>query len=41
MAAAKGWNSQVLPGILTSTLGYAIGTFIGLLLGQQVLQKLG
>jgi len=29
LAAAKGWNSLVTPGILVGILGYAIGNFIG------------
>ena len=29
LAAAQGWKSLVTPGILVGTLGYAIGTFIG------------
>lgn len=36
--AAKGWKSAVVPGILTSTSGYAIGTFIGLATGTYVLK---
>lgn len=40
MAAAKGWTSSLVPGILTSTLGYAIGTFIGMGLGHAVLRKI-
>lgn len=41
MAAAKGWRSSIVPGILTSTLGYAIGTFIGIGLGYNFLSKIG
>ena len=29
MAAAKGWNDQVTPGVLVGVLGYALGTFVG------------
>ena len=32
MAAAKGWNHQVTPGVLVGVLGYALGTLIGSLL---------
>lgn len=38
MAAAKGWTSSIVPGILVSTLGYAIGTFIGMGVGQGLLR---
>lgn len=41
MAAAKGWRSSIVPGILTSTLGYAIGSFIGIALGYNFLSKIG
>eukprot|EP00967_Tisochrysis_lutea_P099672 scaffold148218_cov18-Tisochrysis_lutea.AAC.1 len=34
MAAAKGWTSSIVPGILTSTLGYAIGSFLGIGMGH-------
>jgi uncharacterized membrane protein len=40
MAAAKGWRSLIVPAILTSTLGYAIGTFIGQALGFWVMRPL-
>lgn len=29
MAAAKGWDNQVTPGVLVGVLGYALGTLIG------------
>ena len=34
MAAAKGWNDQVTPGVLVGVLGYALGTFVGSALFQ-------
>jgi uncharacterized membrane protein len=40
MAAAKGWDSQIVPAILTATLGYAIGTFVGMTLGVTVLKPM-
>jgi uncharacterized membrane protein len=40
MAAAKGWRSLLVPAILTSTLGYALGTFIGMALGYGVMRPL-
>ena len=32
LAAAKGWQNLVTPGVLVGVLGYALGTFIGTLL---------
>ena len=29
LAATRGWNSLVTPGVLVGVLGYALGTFIG------------
>jgi uncharacterized membrane protein len=40
MAAAKGWRSMLVPSILTSTLGYALGSFFGMGLGYGVMQKM-
>ena len=40
MAAAKGWRSLLVPAILTSTLGYTLGTFVGMGLGGCVLRPL-
>ncbi|AXI26137.1 MULTISPECIES: DUF819 family protein [Gemella] len=34
MAISKGWNSLVAPAMLVGTLGYIIGTYIGILIGQ-------
>ncbi len=34
MAIAKGWDRLVLPGILVGIWGYAIGTFLGILVGE-------
>lgn len=34
MAISKGWNSFVAPAMLVGTLGYIIGTYFGILLGQ-------
>jgi subtilisin family serine protease len=39
MAAAKGWRSMMVPAILTSTLGYGIGSFIGMVRGVVVAAK--
>ena len=34
LAASKGWRHLVTPGMLVGVLGYAIATFIGILLAQ-------
>lgn len=34
MAISKGWHSFVAPAMLVGTLGYIIGTYFGILLGQ-------
>ncbi len=34
MAIAKGWDRLVLPGLLVGIWGYAIGTFLGVLMGE-------
>lgn len=34
MAIAKGWNKLVGPALLVGTLGYVIGTYLGLLVGN-------
>jgi uncharacterized membrane protein len=34
MAIAKGWSKLVLPGLLVGIWGYAIGTFLGVLVGE-------
>ena len=36
MAVAKGWDGLVLPGILVGVWGYAIGNWVGLLVGRLV-----
>lgn len=33
MAAARGWRGLVIPAVLCGTLGYAVGTFLGVALG--------
>ncbi|CAF2121906.1 unnamed protein product, partial [Brassica napus] len=38
MAAAKGWNSLIVPGILAGIFGIAIATFIGIAFGAKVLK---
>jgi uncharacterized membrane protein len=37
MATAKGWRTSLTPAILVGTFGYAIATFICLVLGKLVL----
>jgi uncharacterized membrane protein len=32
LAATKGWNNLVAPGILVGVFGYALGTFLGTLI---------
>jgi uncharacterized membrane protein len=39
MAVASGWPKLVLPAVLVAIWGYAIGTFLGLLVGE-TLQRL-
>ena len=34
MAISKGWTSLVGPSILVGTLGYVLGTYLGLLVGS-------
>lgn len=34
MATSKGWTQFVVPAMLVGTLGYVIGTYIGILIGQ-------
>ena len=34
MATSKGWNKYVAPAMLVGTLGYIIGTYFGIFLGQ-------
>ncbi len=38
MAVASGWPKLVLPAVLVSVWGYAIGTFLGLLIGHSLLR---
>mmetsp|Transcript_93777 Transcript_93777/g.268405 ORF Transcript_93777/g.268405 Transcript_93777/m.268405 type:complete len:207 (-) Transcript_93777:696-1316(-) len=37
MAAAKGWNSQILPALLTGVLGYSVATLVSIPLGSWLL----
>ncbi len=34
MAIAKGWNTLIIPAILTGTLGYVLGNYYGVLVGN-------
>jgi len=38
MAIAKGWSSLVLPALLVGIWGYAIGTFLGVLMGNLLMR---
>ena len=40
MAAAKGWQSMLVPAILIGTWGYSIATPLSIVLGQSVLQPM-
>ena len=40
MATAKGWRASLTPAILVGTFGYAIATFICLVLGKLVLFRM-
>ena len=40
MAVASGWPKLVLPAVLVAIWGYAIGTFLGLLVGEALLRLL-
>jgi uncharacterized membrane protein len=40
MAVASGWPKLVLPAVLVAIWGYAIGTFLGLLVGEGLLRLL-
>lgn len=41
MAIAKGWNSLVLPAMLTGVWGYVIGNYIGIFVGNTVARLFG
>lgn len=41
MAIAKGWNSLVLPALLTGVWGYVIGNYVGLFIGNVVGRMFG
>jgi uncharacterized membrane protein len=34
IASAKGWRSLLIPGVLCGSLGYAIGSFIGVAMSR-------
>ena len=38
MAAAKGWQSLLVPALLIGTFGYSCATFVALVLGTTVLR---
>ena len=40
MAAAKGWQSMLVPALLVGTWGYACATPLSIVLGQCVLQPM-
>ena len=40
MAVASGWPKLILPAVLVAIWGYAIGTFLGLLVGEGLLRLL-
>jgi uncharacterized membrane protein len=40
MAVAAGWSRLVLPGVLVAVWGYAIGTFLGLLVTEALVRLL-
>lgn len=40
MAAAKGWPGLLVPAVLVSSLGYGLGSAVGLGLGGSVLRAL-
>jgi len=40
MAAAKGWRSSLVPAVLVSTLGYALGSIVGLATGHWALKPM-
>lgn len=40
MAAAKGWQSMLVPALLVGTFGYAVATPLSIVLGQSVLRSM-
>ena len=34
MAVSKGWTELIIPGLLTGTLGYVIGNYLGIFVGM-------